>query len=208
LAPQLSESHSSRGYALSLAEKYDEADKEFYKAIALNSNSFETYYLFARSFFARGEIEKSVEMFRKAGDVRLEDYQSLSLLYQALQILGKGDEKKVAEESLKRTRKHLIINPSDTRALSLGATTLLYLGMRQEAFEWIETAMKINPVDASVLLNATCVYARAGEKDKALDFFEKAVNNGFGNKNWITHDSDYDSLRDEPRFKMLMNKLK
>ncbi|MEP6711538.1 MAG: adenylate/guanylate cyclase domain-containing protein [Ferruginibacter sp.] len=208
LAPHLSESHTSGGYALSLAKKYGEAEDEFHKAIQLNSNSFDAYYLFARSYFARGEIEKSVDMFRKASEVRREDYQSLSLLYQALKMLGKDKEKATAKESIQRARQHLIINPSDIRALSLGATTLSDIGEKEEAFEWINKAIKINSRNASVLLNATCLYAKSGQIKQALDLLEKAVENGFGNKNWITHDPDYDSLRDEPRFKMLMNKLK
>ena len=207
LAPQLSESHSSKGYVLSLAKKYDEADEEFFKAIELNINSFDAYYLLARSYFARGEIQKSADMFRKASEVRQEDFQSVSLLYQTLRMLG-NNYIDTGKEALKRARQFLMINPSDTRALSLGATTLYDIGETEEAYEWIDKAIQINPRNASVLLNATCLYGKAGQKEKALYYFEKAVENGFGNKNWITHDPDYDCLRDEARFKMLMDKLK
>ena len=39
LAPNLSESHSSRGFVLSLGKRYDEAEQEFKEAIRLNINS-------------------------------------------------------------------------------------------------------------------------------------------------------------------------
>ncbi|MGZ5134009.1 MAG: adenylate/guanylate cyclase domain-containing protein, partial [Flavitalea sp.] len=59
LAPHLSESHSSRGYVLTLGKRYEEAEQEFRKAIQLNSNSFDAYYFYGRSCFARGQIQQS-----------------------------------------------------------------------------------------------------------------------------------------------------
>ncbi len=70
LAPNLAESHSSRGYILALGKKYDGAEKEFQEAIRLNSNCYDAYYLYGRSSFSRGDIEKSAEMFLKALRVR------------------------------------------------------------------------------------------------------------------------------------------
>lgn len=207
LAPNLSESHSARGYVLSLAKKHEEADREFNEAIKLNSNSFDAYYLFGRSYFSRGEIEKSVHMFQKASEVRREDFQSMLLLYQSLQILGKDKQQHTVKEGIKRARKQLTLNPADLRALTLGATSLFDIGEKNEAFEWMNKAMELYPEDASVLINGTCLYAKAGDKQKALNLLEKAVNNGLGKKDWIEHDPDYNSLRSEPRFIELINRL-
>ena len=80
LAPNMAESHISRGFVLTLGEKYDEAEQEFHEAIRLNSNSYDAYYLYARICFARGELAKSAELFLKASQVRREDYQTVLLL--------------------------------------------------------------------------------------------------------------------------------
>jgi adenylate cyclase len=37
---------------------------------------------------------------------------------------------------------------------------------------------------------------------------ERALGRGWGKRDWIQHDSDYDSLRDDPRFERLLAKLK
>ncbi len=208
LAPDLSESHSSRGYVLSLGRRYDEAEKEFNEAIRLNSNSFSTYYLYGRTCFAHGQTEKSAQMFRRAAEVNREDFQSLLLLAQSLRKLGKYDVAgEVSREGIKRARKLLELNPEDRRVLSLASGSLYEIGEKEEAFQWMMTALKLYPDDAGVLINGACIFAKDNKREKALDLLEKAVGKGFGKKDWIENDPDYDNLRDEPRFKALLAKL-
>jgi hypothetical protein len=45
-------------------------------------------------------------------------------------------------------------------------------------------------------------------KEEALEIFERACNRGWGKRDWIERDPDYDSLRDDPRFELLLAKLK
>lgn len=204
LAPNMSESHSSRAYVLSLGQNYAEAEKEFEKAIQINSNSYEAYYLFGRSFFSRGEIQKSAEMFQKASEVRREDYQSVLLLAQSLRILGDAGADDITREGISKARKQLKFNPTDRRILSLASGSLFEIGEREEAYEWINRALDLYPDDAGVLINAACNYAKDGKKEMALSILEKAFGKGYGNVKWISHDPDFDSVRDEPRFKALL----
>lgn len=99
------------------------------------------------------------------------------------------------------------LNPNDRRALSLTASNLFDIGEREEAFQWINKALDLYPGDAGVLINAACLFAKDGNKEKALSLLEIAVGKGYGKKDWIEHDPDYDSLRNEPRFQTLLNKL-
>ena len=43
--------------------------------------------------------------------------------------------------------------------------------------------------------------------DVALDYFEKAVDSGYASKEWIETDSDFDPIRDHPRFQEILKKL-
>ncbi len=208
LAPNLAESHTARAFVLSLGCNYDEAEKEYEEAIRLNPNFFDAYYFYARASFANGQIEKSVELFRKAADLRKEDFQSMLLLSQSLGVLGKKvEEKETLLEGIRRARKQIEVNPDDRRALSLGSGNLFDIGEKEEAFRWINRALELYPEDAGVLINAVCLYAKS-DKEKALNFLEKAVAKGFGKRDWIEHDPDYDPLRNEPRFQTLLKKLK
>jgi len=208
LAPNTAESHSSYGFVLSLGKRYDESEKEFNEAIRLNPNSFAAYYYYGRSCFARGQIDKSAKLFRQASEVRREDFQSVLLLAQSLRILGKDQPDEIVRDGINRARKQLELDPTDRRALSLGSANLLSIGEREEALKWINKALKLYPKDQAVLGNAACLFAIDGNKEKALSILELIWGKGHGKREWIEHDPDYDSLRNEPRFKALLNKLK
>ena len=160
LAPNLAESHAARGFVLSLASRYDEGEKEFKEAILLNPNFFDAYYLYGRACFANGQIEKSAEFFRKAAEIRKEDFQSMLLLSQSLAILSNPDEKETQLEGLRRARKQLEIDPDDRRVLSLGSTNLYDAGEKEEALQWINRALELYPEDAGVLINGACLFAK------------------------------------------------
>jgi TolB-like protein/tetratricopeptide (TPR) repeat protein len=207
LAPTLSESHSSRGYVLSLAQRFDESEEAFKKAIQLNSNNYDAYYFYGRSSFSRGEISRSAELFRMAADVRKEDFQSMIFYAQSLTVLKDEREESALFESIRRGKKQLEINPDDRRALSLLPRTMHDFGEEEKALELMNRALRLYPNDVSVLINAACYFAKAGPKEKALSILESILGKGFGKKDWIEHDPDYDSLRDEPRFKALLRKM-
>jgi non-specific serine/threonine protein kinase len=209
LAPDLSEAHTSRGFVLSLAHKYEDAEREFREAIRLNPRSFEAHYIYARVCFGWGRIERSAELFRRAADIRPEDFQCLMLMSQSLRLLGRAAEAREANlEGIRRAERQLELDPVDVRALSLGGGALLEVGQRERAGQWVKRAMEIDPDDGGVLSNLVCFYAKNGQKEEALDVLEKIFARGLGQRDWVEHDPDYDPLRDHPRFKAMLEKLK
>ena len=54
-----------------------------------------------------------------------------------------------------------------------------------------------------LLYNVACVYAIEGMRDDAISCLERAIDKGYGHKEWILHDSDLNSLRNDKRFKEL-----
>ena len=52
-----------------------------------------------------------------------------------------------------------------------------------------------------LLYNVCCTYAQLGMPDDALTALDHAVEKGWGDKNWLEHDSDLDSIRDTPRYR-------
>jgi adenylate cyclase len=209
LAPDLADAHFARGFALSLHRRYDEAQIHFELAARINPNLFDAYYYYGRAAFARGEIEHSVELFRKAAEVRQEDYQSPTFEAQSLRMLGREEEARVAtRESVVRAERILALNPLDGRALAVGALALYNEGDIGRAFEWSQRAVDLYPDDLSALLNNACLKFRSGMHEEGLDILERFFGRGQGKRDWVEHDPDYDCVRDHPRFKAMFEKLK
>lgn len=71
----------------------------------------------------------------------------------------------------------------------------------------LEKALAFGASSPSDLYNAACGYALLGSKDKALDWLERAIRAGAGNRRMIETDDDLASLHGEPRFDALLRKL-
>ncbi len=208
LDPDLAEAHASRGFALSLSRQYAEAHREFQTALRLNPKQYEAHYLYARACVQEGKFEDAVLHYEDAARVRPDDYQALLLLQTPLNRLGRKEEASAAlQRGIQVVERHLELTPDDARALALGAGALMQLDERDRAVDWARRAQAIDPEDSAVLYNVACVYALGGQADEAIRGLDQAITNGFGHKEWLETDSDYDSIRGDPRFQALLKKL-
>ncbi len=199
--PQLSESHCSRGFTLSMDGRYEESFAEFEEAMTLDPRNFEAAYLYARCRFAAGDLEEAAALFARAGDIRREDYQSICLEAQAHQAQGnEAAGREAASRGLDRCRRHLTLYPEDTRAWTLGSGVLIQLEDREEGIRWARHALDLAPDDITVLHNVGCTFAQAGLIDESLDVLEKRFSMGSFDQDWIDQDPHFDNLRKHPRF--------
>jgi len=205
LDPELAEAHASRGLALSLSKRYDDAKTEFEMAIRLNPKLFEAFYFYARARFAEGRLEEAARLYEEASRINPDDYQSACLVASVYVTLGRSAEANAARRrGFEVAEKHLVMHPDDARALYLGAVCLSQFGERERALEWTRRALAADPEDSGVLYNVACSFALLGQAGEALTCLENAVKFGFGHKAWLEHDSDLDVLRGDPRFQVLL----
>jgi TolB-like protein/Tfp pilus assembly protein PilF len=208
LAPTLAEAHAARGLALSLRGRYDDAEREFDAAIRLDPKLFEGHYYFALARFQQGHPAEAAKLFDQAAAVRPEDYQAPILGAQAYDAIG---EHAAADATYRRAvglvERHVELNPEDARALYLGAHVLYRVHRHEQALEWADRALALDPEDAGVLYNIACFNAVAGRPERAMELLEKAVQNGFGHREWIENDPDIASIRSHPRFQALLSAM-
>ena len=204
LAPELGQTHASRGFVLFLMNRLDEAMQEFDTAIELDPKQFDARYFQARVCYQQGELERAVELFEEAARAR-EDHEARYFAAQTYTALGREEAAKEAyERALPVIDKHLELNPHDARAWTMAAVSNSRLGDREHGLASAERALEADPEDAAVLYNVACFYALEGEPDRAIECLESSSRAGFAHQEWIEHDPDLDSIRDDPRFQALM----
>jgi serine/threonine protein kinase/Tfp pilus assembly protein PilF len=205
LEPDLAEAHASRGLALMLSRRHDEAALEFQTAISLNPKLFEAHYFYGRSCLQQGKFAEALKLFEQAWKANPDDFQCPRFIAMCLTSLGRAEEGKAYDaRGLEIIQKHVRMHPEDARAILFGGGAYLKRGDLQEAKAWTERALNIDSSDPAILYNAACNYSLMGETEKAIDKLERALTNGFGQREWILHDSDLDPLRGHPRFKELL----
>ena len=99
-------------------------------------------------------------------------------------------------------------NPNDPVAWHRLGTSQIYLRQLPDAIKSLEQAIKIGGGAALDFYNLACALALSGEREKALDNLEKAINAGFTDRQQYETDSDLDSLRETGRFKELLKTLR
>lgn len=208
LDPDSAEAHASRGLALCIGEKYEEAESEFETASALNPNLFEAWYYAGLTAASQGQFERAAERYRRACEVNPADFQAPMLLAQAYASLGrKHEEMKVRLGALGTLERHLQLNPHDTRALYFGAQNLWRVGEHAKAMELAERALGQDQEEPVVLYNVACFFVEQGDHDRALGLLERAVEMGWGDRAWLETDCDLDPLRGDPRFQALLERI-
>ena len=206
----LAEAHASRGLALSLAQRNDEAAAEFERAIQLDPNLFEAHYFYARACFAQAKLERAASLFERAAELKPDDYQALVLLMQIYRSLGREqDIEAVARRGIELAERELTLHPENPRPAYLGANALLSLGDEDRAREWLSRAIAIDPDDILTQYNVACAYARLGDVDPAFDLLERFLPHAnHETKSWIRHDSDFDALRSHPRYQKVLELIR
>ncbi len=209
LLPGLAESHVSRGLAHFVHRRSDAAITEFETALGLDATLFDAWYFYGRVRFQRGELDEAARLFEQAEGLDPDDFQAPILLRQIYHSLGRRDEaRNAARRGVERAERHLELNPDDTRALNLGLGGFASLGERERTLQFAARSLAIDGENPDTLYNVACGYALVGESEQALDCLERASIRGMAIADWAENDSDLASLRNEPRFRQLIARLK
>ena len=206
----VAEAHASRGLALSLAQRHEEAMAEFERAIQLDPNSFEAHYFYGRACFAQNRLKQAAALFERAGELKPDDYQSVRFLAMIYRSLGREEEIEAASrKALERAERELTLHPENPRPAYMGASCLVELGERDRAMEWVSRALAIDPDDILTQYNVACVYATVGDFDRAFDLLERLLPHAnHETKSWIKVDSDFDGLRSLPRYQKVLELIR
>ncbi len=208
LEPELAEAHVARGLTVSLSKKFKEAEEHFETAMRLDPKSYQAAYWFGRARMSEGKFADAVKLFERASSLRPEDHESMGMLAQAYAGAGQPQEAiATRRRAIKLIDQQLELTPDDARACIMVGVHWSVLGEAEVAAGYIKRALAIDADDPMLLYNVACVYASIGKTEEAMTSLERAVDAGFGHKEWIEHDPDLIPLQAMPRYKKILETL-
>jgi adenylate cyclase len=147
-------------------------------------------------------------MYARAGELAPNDFRTVMMQSQMLRDLGRREESlKAAHIGLERAERALAAHPEIPLPAALSASTLAALAERPQALRWAARALLIAPDDPLTQYNIACVYALVAEHEQAIDLLERwSANTNQATRKWLVNDSDFDDIRQHPRFQQLLRR--
>jgi len=236
LDDSLAEAHASLGF---VHYHYDwdwaAADKEFKRAIELNSQSAQSYTLYTHYLAGIGRFDEAYKYGQRALELDPLSASTDWFLGWAAIFAGRDDQ------AISQFSKAAELDPNNPWVRSFLGRAYLFKGMPQRGIEEMETAERLNSEDSYVLgflgygyavtgrradalkilqrldemekhryvsrISRAYIYAGLDDKDKAFEWLEKAYEERSDSLAWFRFDPESKGLQSDPRFAALMRKV-
>src|SRR5947207_364045 len=207
LNADLAEAHAVKARILSEEKRHDEASREIETALRLDPESHQVNKCAARLRFRQQRLEESVRYFEKAVALEDGDFGAAGMLITCYLALGNPEAaRRSAKITLARAEKVLAHDPNNGSAMGHGSWALAALGQGERAKDWMARALLIDPDNLTMRYNSACALANnLNDKEAALEILAPAFEKmGAGLLNHAKIDPDLAPIRDDPRFKEML----
>jgi len=235
LDPNLADAHTSLAEIINDYEwNWAAAEKEYTRAIELNSNDATAHHWYAMTLAWRGRFDKAIAEIEKARQLDplstrintnvaqiffwAHDYDRALLQCQkALELEPKVEktyrilgtiylQKGTYQSAIREFQEAVDLAPGDTRPLLLLAYGYAVTGQKKKALNIIRRLEKSLQQAYVSPTSVASVYLALGEKDEGLASLEKAVLAHDAALVTIKVDPAFDSLRSDPRFSEVLRR--
>jgi tetratricopeptide (TPR) repeat protein len=183
--------------------EYDRALRSYDRLVHLDPASFVVVsYNRALIFLYQGKFEEAQKDLDRAASVEpnnplLRTFRALTMYYT-----------RHVDEAANLLREVLTAHPNLHGVRPFLAMCLSRLGKHEEALGELTGAVKQNAeVDPDIAYAVGSVYALEGNHDQAFEWLQRSVALGNGNKPCFESDPNLKTLRGDPRFAELMQKI-
>ncbi|HEX8476197.1 MAG TPA: protein kinase [Pyrinomonadaceae bacterium] len=183
--------------------EYEQALKEFERMLRLNpAERVVVSYNRARVFMYQGRYDDALAELEQGA--ALEPNHPLIKTFTAVVLYRRGQPDTAIEILREVLRRH----PRMDGIRPLLATCLSKQGDDEAArAELTERVRDTAAADHDIAYWLAVAYAVLGERDEAFEWLERAISLGNENRPWFESDPNWEGLRDDPRFKELMQRI-
>lgn len=199
LAPTNPACHRQYAFLLITLGRTGEAVTEMRKGLALEPINTSGY---AMALSANRQVDEAIAEYRKVVDMNQDKsaWHALAQLY-----LLKGDYAE-ATRVINRTPPR---EQENYRTKMIATMIYFQSGDEEKAGELLrELEAKANAVDDGCDVRLAAVYASMGRKNDAIAALQKGFESRDDRLMWIKTNPHFDSLRDDPRFQEILQKMK
>ncbi len=199
--PTSSEAYAALGLSYFGKNELNKSLEAARKSITLDDKNYNAYWILSRIYHTEDrdpEAAEALEKLLKINPEFLLAYQDLQMYYDRLNEKEKRDD--LMKIMLKVYPEYLKKHPDDSYTQMTYAVTLAEVDRNEEAKVEGEKALRYNIKDPIMMYYGACLYSRLNENQQAVELLKKAVENGYGNFEWIKRDPDFENIRNEPGY--------
>ncbi|HEX8838768.1 MAG TPA: tetratricopeptide repeat protein, partial [Candidatus Acidoferrum sp.] len=201
LTPDNGAAHSNLGAQFQNVGDYQNAEAEFKKSITL-APSYPAYANLGSLYETQKRHAESAQMTEKALEINGNDFRLWANLALAYEWLNEKDRAAAAMDKELALLEPLAKNqPSDASMQS--ALAVLYATKKQKgkAELTLQNALLLAPADASILADASEIYERLGDREKALKYCQMSLSKGYS-LDYLKNNPAMQALLADPNFRV------
>jgi tetratricopeptide (TPR) repeat protein len=199
LDPEYVNAWVNRGVSLYNLGRYEEALESYKKALEFDPKSVTAWGNQGNALMNLERYEEALNACDRAFEIDSKNYQALNTQALTLSLL------KNFEKAITAIDEAINLKPQEVVLRANRGIILARAGRYTEALADCEQAIKQDPKHESGYYGKACCYALQGEIGQAIDNLQKAIDIAPRlSRNEAKHNPDFDSIRDDERFRALM----
>ena len=194
-------SYAWRGDFYREGGEYEKAIEDFTKAVSLMPTDAYAYYKRGWCYELMGDDDNAMADYNTGID--LDQSYPYIYLMRGEQYLKTGDKESADADFEVVLQKDTVAQAGSARHYALH-----FLGHDKEALEWIDSIIADDPDNASLYYDKSCLLARMGQNDEAVNALRIAFEKGYRAFSHVENDDDMNPLRNHPDFMPLVEKYR
>jgi tetratricopeptide (TPR) repeat protein len=177
-----------------------EAEVALNKSIELNPTYF-AYANLGSLYFDEKRYAEAASMLEKALQMNSENYLVWEWLTNCYKWLGRTEKAaSTLDKAYTLVTREAELKPRDALAQAMLASMSAEKKLREKALGHLQTSLILSPEDPDILEDAAGTYEHLGDRARAIEFAEKALQKGFALER-MKNDPDLRGVLSDPNFR-------